>query len=85
MLIQTLFCFMLLCYSFFGQNLLLKAVPSGWVIKIADFGLSNTHEVSNVVLVQMFFIYFMFSVVHLSKIKIELISFFSHRHRLFIS
>ena len=33
--------------SVFAQNLLLKAVPSGWVIKIADFGLSNTHEVSS--------------------------------------
>ena len=76
---------MLLCYSFFEQNLLLKAVPSGWVIKIADFGLSNTHEVSNVVLIIMFVIYFMFSVVHLSKIKIELILFFTHLHRLLIS
>lgn len=27
------------------QNLLLKATPDGWVVKIVDFGLSNTHEV----------------------------------------
>lgn len=27
------------------QNLLLKASPEGWIIKIVDFGLSNTHEV----------------------------------------
>lgn len=26
------------------ENLLLKMTPSGWVIKIVDFGLSNTHE-----------------------------------------
>jgi 5'-AMP-activated protein kinase catalytic alpha subunit/MAP/microtubule affinity-regulating kinase len=27
------------------QNLLLKASPDGWLVKIVDFGLSNTHEV----------------------------------------
>lgn len=26
------------------ENLLLKSTPSGWLIKIVDFGLSNTHE-----------------------------------------
>ena len=26
------------------ENLLLKHTPSGWLIKIVDFGLSNTHE-----------------------------------------
>jgi len=26
------------------ENLLLKATPDGWVVKIVDFGLSNTHE-----------------------------------------
>lgn len=26
------------------QNLLLKASPDGWIIKVVDFGLSNTHE-----------------------------------------
>lgn len=31
--------------SSFSQNLLLKATPDGWVVKIVDFGLSNTHEV----------------------------------------
>lgn len=29
---------------FMIQNLLLKATPDGWVVKIVDFGLSNTHE-----------------------------------------
>lgn len=28
------------------ENLLLKASPQGWLIKIVDFGLSNTHDVS---------------------------------------
>ena len=28
------------------KNLLLKASVEGWIIKIVDFGLSNTHEVS---------------------------------------
>lgn len=28
-----------------GQNLLLKASADGWLVKIVDFGLSNTHEV----------------------------------------
>ncbi len=28
------------------ENLLLKLAPEGWVVKIVDFGLSNTHEVS---------------------------------------
>lgn len=27
------------------ENLLLKATPDGWIIKVVDFGLSNTHEV----------------------------------------
>ena len=27
------------------ENLLLKNSPDGWVVKIVDFGLSNTHEV----------------------------------------
>lgn len=27
------------------ENLLLKSSSSGWIIKIVDFGLSNTHEV----------------------------------------
>jgi len=27
------------------ENLLLKFSPDGWVVKIVDFGLSNTHEV----------------------------------------
>jgi 5'-AMP-activated protein kinase catalytic alpha subunit len=26
------------------ENLLLKASPDGWIIKVVDFGLSNTHE-----------------------------------------
>ena len=26
------------------ENLLLKASPNGWIVKIVDFGLSNTHE-----------------------------------------
>lgn len=26
------------------ENLLLKASPDGWIVKIVDFGLSNTHE-----------------------------------------
>ena len=30
------------------ENLLLKATPDGWIVKIVDFGLSNTHEVSQV-------------------------------------
>jgi hypothetical protein len=29
-----------------AQNLLLKATNDGWVVKIVDFGLSNTHEVN---------------------------------------
>jgi len=29
------------------ENLLLKSSPSGWLVKIVDFGLSNTHEVSH--------------------------------------
>ena len=28
------------------ENLLLKASGSGWIVKIVDFGLSNTHDVS---------------------------------------
>lgn len=28
------------------ENLLLQASADGWVVKIVDFGLSNTHEVS---------------------------------------
>lgn len=28
------------------ENLLLKASAQGWLIKIVDFGLSNTHDVS---------------------------------------
>ncbi len=28
------------------ENLLLKSSPDGWIVKIVDFGLSNTHEVS---------------------------------------
>jgi 5'-AMP-activated protein kinase catalytic alpha subunit len=27
------------------ENLLLKASPDGWIVKVVDFGLSNTHEV----------------------------------------
>ncbi len=27
------------------ENLLLKNSPDGWIVKIVDFGLSNTHEV----------------------------------------
>lgn len=27
------------------ENLLLKSSPSGWILKIVDFGLSNTHDV----------------------------------------
>jgi 5'-AMP-activated protein kinase catalytic alpha subunit len=27
------------------ENLLLKSSPEGWIVKIVDFGLSNTHEV----------------------------------------
>lgn len=27
------------------ENLLLQASASGWLVKIVDFGLSNTHEV----------------------------------------
>jgi 5'-AMP-activated protein kinase, catalytic alpha subunit len=26
------------------ENLLLKSTPNGWIVKIVDFGLSNTHE-----------------------------------------
>lgn len=32
-------------FVLYQQNLLLKATPDGWVVKIVDFGLSNTHEV----------------------------------------
>ena len=28
------------------ENLLLKLSPDGWIVKIVDFGLSNTHDVS---------------------------------------
>ena len=28
------------------ENLLLKSSPQGWLLKIVDFGLSNTHEVN---------------------------------------
>ncbi len=31
------------------ENLLLKASPDGWIVKVVDFGLSNTHEVSSFV------------------------------------
>ena len=27
------------------ENLLLKQSPGGWIVKIVDFGLSNTHDV----------------------------------------
>ncbi len=29
------------------ENLLLKESANGWMVKIVDFGLSNTHEVCN--------------------------------------
>jgi serine/threonine protein kinase len=38
---------LLLCVFFvilILQNLLLKASPDGWIVKVVDFGLSNTHE-----------------------------------------
>jgi 5'-AMP-activated protein kinase catalytic alpha subunit len=28
------------------ENLLLKSSAEGWIVKIVDFGLSNTHEVN---------------------------------------
>ena len=31
--------------NLWSQNLLLKASADGWLVKIVDFGLSNTHEV----------------------------------------